>query len=137
MIRLIDHADPAVKDRVLDLLHRQSAAAGYFANAIDLSFEARDGDTFVGGLVARVAFGWMMITLLAVAPEARGRGWGRQLMAAAEDEARRRALTGLCLDTLTFQAPDFYRALGYSEVGRIRDYAPDAARVFLHKRLDG
>ena len=79
----------------------------------------------------------MTITLLAVTPEARGRGWGRRLMVTAEDEASRRGLTGLCLETLTFQAPDFYRALGFSEIGRIPDYAPGAARIFLQKRLDG
>jgi ribosomal protein S18 acetylase RimI-like enzyme len=58
-------------------------------------------------------------------------------MQAIEEEARARDLIGIWLDTYSFQAPGFYRKLGYEEVGRIPDYPPGQARIFLAKRLDG
>jgi ribosomal protein S18 acetylase RimI-like enzyme len=57
-------------------------------------------------------------------------------MHAAEAEARRRGLTGIWLDTWTFQAPGFYRKLGFAEVGRIPNYPPGHDRIFFMKRLD-
>ena len=50
----------------------------------------------------------------------------------------RRALLLGCrsahLDTFSFQAPDFYKKLGYRVFGAI-DYPPDHRRFFLQKRL--
>jgi hypothetical protein len=37
---------------------------------------------------------------------------------------------------LDFQAPEFYRALGYSEFAQINDYPPGHRRFFFQKRLD-
>ncbi len=77
----------------------------------------------------------MFVELLAVAEEGRGKGIGGQLMARLEDEARLRGMDGIWLDTFSFQAPDFYRRLGYSEFGRIDGYPQNEARQFFLKRL--
>ena len=58
-------------------------------------------------------------------------------MEKAEALARERALVGLWLDTFSWQAPGFYRSLGFVEIGRIPDHPPGEARIFLAKRLDG
>jgi len=135
MIRLTEGPSDSLRGAVTDLLIEQAAATGHPFNRVDLAFEARDGDRLLGGLLARITQGWMFIELLAVAPEARGQGQGRALTLAAEAEARARGLIGLWLDTYTFQAPDFYRALGYEEFGRIEDYPPGGARHFFRKYL--
>jgi hypothetical protein len=38
------------------------------------------------------------------------------------------------LDTFSFQAPEFYRRMGY-EVFGVLDYPPDHKRIFLKKQL--
>ncbi|MBO1073041.1 GNAT family N-acetyltransferase [Roseomonas marmotae] len=88
----------------------------------------------VGGLWGRVIYGFLFVELLALGP-ARGQGLGREAMRLAEEEARRRGLQGMWLDTWTFQAPDFYRKLGFVECGRITDYPPGHDRIFYVKRF--
>ncbi len=70
-----------------------------------------------------------------MADGARHGGVGRALMSELEAEAVRRAMTGIWLDTYTFQAPDFYRRMGFAEFGRIDDYPRGESRIFFSKRL--
>lgn len=94
-----------------------------------------DHDTILGGLYGRVIFQWMFIELLSVPEQGRGRGIGSELMAMAEALAREKNCLGMWLDTFDFQAPEFYKRLGYSELGQIADYPPGHKRHFFQKRL--
>ena len=89
----------------------------------------------LGGLHGRVFYQWLYIDLLSVPEQARGQGMGTQLMQMAEDLAREKECIGIWLDTFDFQAPEFYRKLGYSELGQITDYPPGHKRFFFQKRL--
>jgi acetyltransferase len=61
---------------------------------------------------------------VAVAAEARGRGVGRRLMAAVEEEARRRGLTLLWLTTHAgTDAAAFYESIGYTRLGVMPRYS--------------
>lgn len=96
-----------------------------------------DGDEQVlGGLSGKLLYRWMFIELLAVPEQARGQGVGSRLMAMAEEWAREKNCVGIWLDTFDFQAPEFYRSLGYSEFGHIDDYPPGHRRFYFQKRLD-
>jgi GNAT superfamily N-acetyltransferase len=81
------------------------------------------------------------VAKLLVRRSARGRGVGRTLMLAAEDEARAVGRTLLTLDTITDGAGDrLYRRLGWTFVGAIPDYArmpdgPLAPTSIFYKRL--
>src|SRR5690242_13483571 len=46
-----------------------------------------DAGNAIGGLIAETQFAWLKISIVAVAPSARGQGVGRALLAAAELEA--------------------------------------------------
>ncbi|MFV2103345.1 GNAT family N-acetyltransferase [Micromonospora sp. LOL_024] len=85
----------------------------------DLSVKVTDsGGDLVAGLT-----GWSWgacagINLVWVHADRRGEGWGSRLLAAAEEEARRRGCTEISVASFSFQAPDFYRRHGYLDTGR-------------------
>jgi len=82
------------------------------------------------------------VAKLMVLRSARRQGVGRALMLAAEKEARRLGRTTLVLDTfLDGGAENLYRALGWTEAGRVPLYAawPDGTlgtTVYYYKLLD-
>ncbi|WP_027912002.1 GNAT family N-acetyltransferase [Pseudomonas sp. URIL14HWK12:I7] len=92
-------------------------------------------DEIVGGLYGRVFFGWLYIELLVVPEQARGQGTGSTLMQMAEELAREKNCVGIWLDTFDFQAPEFYRKHGFTEIGQIDDYPPGHQHFFFQKRL--
>lgn len=106
------------------------------AEKFALLVKDEQGDDVLGGLKGSIFYSWMFIELLVVPEQARGQGLGVRLMAMAEDLAREKNCTGIWLDTFDFQAPEFYRSLGYNECGQINDYPPGHRRYFFQKRLD-
>jgi GNAT superfamily N-acetyltransferase len=138
MITLTSHRPTdEVRDRLETLLNEHARSVGHaFAND-PVHFEAWEGEVFLGGLSAKVGTDWVFVEFLALTEAARGRGIGRQLIEAIEALARDRGKTGVWLDTYSFQAPDFYRKMGYREVGRIDEYPRGEARHFFAKELGG
>src|SRR4029453_19464389 len=68
----------------------------------------------------------------------RRQGLGRRLMAAAEREARRRGCGRAMLETLEFQAPEFYAKLGYRVTDELEGYPNAATRLLpLEKTTPG
>lgn len=92
-------------------------------------------DEVVGGLYGKISYGWLFIELLSIPDQMRTQGTGTRLMRTAEDLAEQKGCTGIWLDTFSFQAPGFYRKLGFTEVGHIVDYPPGHLRHFFQKRL--
>ncbi|OYQ25409.1 GNAT family N-acetyltransferase [Pseudomonas mandelii] len=92
-------------------------------------------DEILGGLYGRFFYQWLHLELLSVPEQARGQDIGTKLMQMAEDLARKKECAGIWLDTFDFQAPEFYKKLGYSEFGQIVDYPPGHKRFFFQKRL--
>lgn len=96
----------------------------------------RDADgSVIGGIKARVAWGWVGVEWLWVHAAWRGRGLGGALLRRAEAEGRARGCTGVFLDTFSFQAPGFYEKQGYVAFGRLDDIPPGHARIHYAKRL--
>jgi GNAT superfamily N-acetyltransferase len=88
----------------------------------------------VAGLFAYTLWNWLEVRHLWVSEALRHQGLGRQLMLAAEREARLRGCDHAHVDTFTFQAVPFYERLGYSVFGRLENYPAGHTRVFLVKR---
>ena len=95
-----------------------------------------DSDKIVGGLHGSTWMTYMYVNLLFVPESMRSTGVGRRSMMDAEAEAIRRGCRAAMLDTFSFQAPDFYKKLGYSVFGTL-DYPPHHSRFYLTKRLVG
>jgi GNAT superfamily N-acetyltransferase len=101
-----------------------------------LTLTLRSGDgRAIGGLIGRSNYRWLFIELLFVPEALRGRGVGKQLLLAAEEEAKKRNLIGLWLDTFNPEAAGFYEHCGFREIGAIDDYPPGHGRVFLARRI--
>lgn len=89
----------------------------------------------VGGLTGKINWGWLYIERLAIDANWRRLGFGKQLVLAAEELARRRDCSGVWVDTYTFQVPEFYLRLGYEQFGRLPNHPTGHSRVFFRKSL--
>jgi GNAT superfamily N-acetyltransferase len=89
----------------------------------------------VGGALGEIYWDWFHLDLMWVKEEFRGRGYGRQLLTAVEDEARQRGAKNVFLDTFSFQAPDFYRQNGYRAFGELANFPAGHQRYFFTKEL--
>ena len=88
-----------------------------------------------GGLVGDTYVGWLQVHALWVGESLRGRGIGRDILRAAEEEALRRGCSQAFLETLSFQALSFYEKLGYTVSSRLEGFPPGGARYALVKTL--
>jgi len=98
-------------------------------------FVRNEQGDLIGGLLGETYWRWLYTNILWVQEDYRHSGLGRQIMARAETEAVNRGCRHAYVDTLNFQAPDFYLKLGYSIWGVLEDFPPGHRRIFLHKDL--
>lgn len=105
-------------------------------NGRNLCFLLQDasGET-IGGIIGATHWNWFYINLMWIREDFRNQGYGSQLMARAEEEARHRGAEYAYLDTFSFQAPDFYRRHGYEVFGELADFPPGHRRLYLKKKL--
>lgn len=120
-----------------DRLHEFNVGATGIRDGVLLGIFIRDDDGVItAGLHGHSWGGTCEISRLWVSEKSRHHGIGSRLMAAAEAEARRRGCRQMFLTTHSFQAPEFYRRLGFAEIGRIHDYPSGHDQIFLRKQLD-
>jgi GNAT superfamily N-acetyltransferase len=100
-----------------------------------LAISLRDEDAIVGGVFGVLSLTVLAIKLFWVDEALRGKGHGTALIGAIEQEARRLGAVRAYLDTMSFQAPGFYRACGYQEFGTIDGYPNGVTRHWFTKAL--
>ena len=120
---------------------------GYALHAFNVSFMGArvhqpvrlfvrdEAGAVVGGVIADAYLDWMFVQMLWLDERLRGGGTGAELMRRAEEAARELGCTGVWLDTFSFQAPGFYRKLGYEEFGQLDGYPRGFSRHFFRKLL--
>ncbi len=98
-----------------------------------------DGKERLGGLVWHLSGDGdkvFEIEFLWVSDACRGKGFGSALLREAEALARQRSCTCLKLFTNTFQAPDFYRKIGFTLTKSVPDPAiPWNTRFYFEREL--
>ena len=89
----------------------------------------------LAGLTGEIFGNWLLIKYLFVSEALRGLGIGRKILEKAEAEARARGAKYSFVDTFSFQAPGFYKKLGYEEVFRLTEYPYTGSRTYFTKKL--
>ncbi len=136
---LSEHDASVVTDRLVayNRLHGPATPpAPEGARSLRVAVRSADGE-LIGGLIGRthaIPF-WLEISALWVDEAARRHGIGRRLVERAEREARLRGCRFVRLATSDYQAPDFYKKLGYIQYGRLEDCPPGETAYYLRKTL--
>jgi ribosomal protein S18 acetylase RimI-like enzyme len=129
-------ASESARDRIGELIDRWNMDVTGDHDYRPVVIFLRDADDRVrGGITGGVWGGWFHVVALWVDVPLRGRGAGRELLLAAEREARGHGATHAFLETHSFQAPRFYERLGYRVFGVLEDYPPGERQYFMRKDL--
>ncbi len=88
----------------------------YMDNGKDYSFHIELDGVIAAGIVAESVEDTLEISYLFVRSEYRGSGLGTKLVCHVESLAKENGIKRILLNTYSFQAPDFYRYLGYREI---------------------
>ena len=137
--RLVAEDSPDPAD--LALLEEQVAAAAIAAAGLgddqEFGVFVRDDEgRIVAGISGIVWAGCCELQAMWVAPSLRGRGLARQLMTAAEDEARQRGCTLVQFRAYDLLAPGLYERLGYQTVGVIEGCPAGSTARWFRKDLE-
>ena len=121
-----------LEDRIYEF--NVQAAGISDAKLFAVFLRVNDGVT-VGGI-----FGWTWgdtcyVRYLFVPTHMRNQGHGSDLMRTVEAEAKARGCGQIVLETHSFQAPDFYRRLGFEVTGCVDGYPVGHQYLTMLKRL--
>jgi len=94
-----------------------------------------DSGVLVGGATGWSRWEWLHLDVLWLDENCRGGGSGARLMTEVERIARERGCKLVDLDTFSFQAPNFYRKLGYEEYSVLEIGDGSIRKHFFRKRL--
>ena len=89
-------------------------------NNVDLNYEEYwfvaedDNSRIIGSITGRAYYNEVHIGDLIIDKNHRGQGIGTKLVIAVEDEYRNKGFEKITLTTFGFQAPEFYKKLGYT-----------------------
>ena len=97
--------------------------------------EYDENKNVIAGILAGTYWGWMHIDILWVDEKYRKHGLGSKLLEAAESEAKKRNCHSVHVDTMSWQAPEFYKKLGYKVIGELNDIPAGNKKYHLIKAL--
>lgn len=103
----------------------------------DITFFVRNADNeIIGGIRGTYNIsGWLYINALWVDKNYRNQGYATLLMQCMENEAKRNVCKNSHLNTIAFQAPEFYVKLGYIKFAELENFHHEYNRIFLRKKL--
>ena len=131
-----DNPDPRDAEFLEDQINRYNVAVTGISEWYPLAIFVRDEDgQIVAGVNGGMWAGYLEIKNLWVREDLRGMGYGRRLLAAAEQKALAHGCAKVLLDTHDFQAPEFYKKYGYTVFGEFEGIGGRHTRYYLMKDL--
>lgn len=105
-------------------------------NYKDLSFIYEEEGNILGRIVGYVQWDYLKIELFYVSPQAQGKGIGSKLLHHIESIANSEKCRYILLETMSFNAPKFYKAHGFTIMAQI-DNSPleGETHYFMKKDL--
>ncbi|MDO8953414.1 MAG: GNAT family N-acetyltransferase [Gammaproteobacteria bacterium] len=97
-------------------------------------FVRDESHAILGGLKSYAYLQTLHIDYLYIDKSLRGLGYGKKLLALAETEAKKQNCSLICLSSFSFQAPNYYKKLGY-EVYAELDLPTGDKRIYLKKTI--
>ena len=97
--------------------------------------EYDNSGNIIAGILGGTYWGWMHIDILWVDENHRRQGLGSQLLETAESEAINRGCHSVHVDTMSWQAPDFYKKHGYETISELNDIPSGNKKFHLIKKL--
>lgn len=136
IIRRIDEEDPRVGDFIHEGFTRYGEQNGVVLNYDGFCFAAETSEGKIAGVITgRAYYNEVHIGDLIVDEQYRGTGLGSRLVRAVENAYKGKGYDVITLTTFGFQAPEFYKKLGYT-VEFIRESKdPKLNKYFLKKQL--
>ena len=128
-----------VDDRLGEFINKEFSAYGeqngVVLNYDEFCFAAEEDGNILGVITGRAYYNEVHIGDLIVASSLRKGGIGSKLVRAVEDNYRGNGYDKITLTTFGFQAPEFYKKLGY-EIEFVReDKEPKLSKYLLAKQL--
>ena len=122
--------------KIRESLNRFNEAAVGADGHAPLNIVAYDKDGApIGGILGGTYWGWLYVDVLWVHEDHRRQGIGSELLHKAEQEAISRGCHHVHLDTMSWQAPDFYKKQGYKVIGILPDIPNGNQKYLLMKAL--
>ena len=97
--------------------------------------EYDENNSIIAGILGGTYWGWLHIDILWVAEKCRKQGIGSKLLKAAEEEAKKRGCHSVHLDTMSWQAPEFYKKHGYKIISELENSPAGNKKFHLIKEL--
>lgn len=97
--------------------------------------EYDENKNVIAGLLGGTYWGWMHLDILWVDEKHRKSGIGSKLLKAAEAEAVRRGCHSVHVDTMSWQAPEFYKKHGYKIIAELNDIPTGNKKFHLIKDI--
>lgn len=94
-----------------------------------------ENDNVLGGILGEICWNWLEIHVLIMDDSLRTKGYGTKLLMEAEEIAKEQKCDFIKLDTLSFQALDFYKKHGYEVYGTLPNVGRDFNHYYLKKDL--
>ena len=134
-IRRINEVDDITGEFINEEFSQYGMQNGIDLNYDEFCFVAEDDGKIIGVITGRAYYNEVHIGDLIVSGTCRGSGIGSVLVHAVEDAYKDKGYNKITLTTFGFQAPEFYKKLGY-EVEFIReDNNPQLRKYFLMKTI--
>jgi GNAT superfamily N-acetyltransferase len=126
-------------DRIDEFINSEfsnyASDCGVALNYEDFCFIAEDDGEIAGVIVGRAYYNEVHIGDLIVGKDYRRAGIGSRLVAAVEDAYKGKGYEKIALTTFGFQAPEFYKKLGYELEFVREDKDPKLSKYFYLKQL--